>query len=578
MIWAGSLFVLLGLLFLMPVIMLVIGIFTTEPLGQGADWSFSAFSVLATPNVQSAFIASTVIAIVTSIAGVTIAAVFAFLSERTDAPLRRLITPAMLVMFATPSIYYALGFSLLANPYTGLLNDVARILWGSTGPVVNIESWGGLLTVLTFRTVAFVYLLMVAAFRAIDRAHEDASLASGATPLTTFLRIDLPIIAPALSGAAIYAMIAGLQSFDTPLILGQPVGIVPLASLVYGLIDRQFPPQYSHAGLLGTILVVIALAMATLQHRLLGRKSFVSIGGKGARPEPHRLGRWGAAAGSFIALYLLIVQIIPFGMLIFSAFQPYPGVYGTLTLQHFSRVLASPRTTTAVTTTIALSVGVSFVSMVLALAIAVVSNRLSAVWGALMRSLVLIPFAMPGIVTAVAIVWAYISIPGLRELYGTVWLMAIGLVVVVMPFALHQAQSGLSQIAPELYASAQVSGAPPARAFADIVLPLILPHFLTGWFLAAIAIAGTLDIPLLLGSPHVTTIAAEVFDLSAQGKVAQAAALLIMLVGGLSLAGLLCLAVRRWARNSVMRRVMARANATHNRLNPFSASVQGATR
>ncbi|MBF3217614.1 hypothetical protein HKT45_40730, partial [Pseudomonas aeruginosa] len=89
-------------------------------------------------------------------------------------------------MFSLPSLFYALGFELLANPYTGLLNS----LLGT--PALNIESFTGLALVNGFRCIAFTYLFLLGPVRAMATEQEEASRVSGRGALASFWRIGLP--------------------------------------------------------------------------------------------------------------------------------------------------------------------------------------------------------------------------------------------------------------------------------------------------------------------------------------------------------------------------------------------------
>lgn len=528
----------LGLLFLWPLAMLFIGSFRTSPLSGNAGWTLQGVQRLADPHVQASFGVSILLGVVTTVAGIALATIFAFLSERSDAPFRRLIMPAMLVMYATPTLFYALGFSLLANPFTGVLNDLVRMLTGTAMTLFNVESLAGIIVVTTFRVVAFSYLFIVAGFRAIDRTLDDASLTSGVGQFETLWRIDLPLLAPAITGAAMITLVAGLHTFDIAIILGEPAGIRTVATQIYHILNASLPPDFALASLLGSLVVLIALGLGYLQYRLLGGRSFVTVGGKGASREPYRLGAWRWAAGAFIAGYLCVAEVAPILTLVHATLQPFPGVYGALTFVHFQRVLDAPDTQLALTNTFILAVGVGGEGMALAFWIAGFSQRLSHRGASALRLAATLPYAVPGVVAAIAITWGFISLPGLRQLYGTLALMAIGLVVVIIPYAVQMAYAALAQIAPELRQAAELHGASRLRSFFDVTAPLVAPQFLFGWYISAVAVAGNLDVPLLLGGPGLVTVAAMVFDLSLQGKIGQAAALLLLLLSIAIVAGL----------------------------------------
>lgn len=346
----------------------------------------------------------------------------------------------------------------------------------------------------------------------------------------------------------ILAFVAGLHAFDIPLILGQAAGIEVLSTAIYDLLVHAYPPQYATASALSLLLVLVAAALSLLQARVIGRRSFVTVAGKATRQHRLRLGCWGLAGDAAILAFVLAAVVGPFLSLLLGSLQSVPGVLDSVTLVHYQRVFQRPGMMDAVRTTALLAVGVGALAMSLAVLLAQAGQALSARARSALRLMTLIPFAMPGIVTALAVMWAYVGVPGLRQIYGTVWMLVLALVVVVLPFAMQAAQAASAQIAPELTAAARVSGASAPRALVDVVGRLIAPSVLTGWFLVAIAIAGNLDVPLLLGTPTLGTVASHIYQLQTQGQLGDATALLVATMAGLFAAGLAGLgAVRLFA-------------------------------
>ncbi len=545
-LWPLPVFVVLALLLVWPAIMLALGTLRTAPPGLPGSWSVEpALGLFGLRKLGVAAGSSALLAALSTAIGIVAAAAFAFMAQRTDLRLRRLITPTMVVVYATPSLFHGLGFSLLGNPAVGFANALLRAAFGPQAGIVNVESWPGLVTVVAVRATAFSYLLLAPAFMALDRAHEDASLVSGVGRFGTFLRIDLPLLTPALTGAAILSLIAGLHSFDIPLLLGQGAGIEVLSTLIYDLLVHAYPPEYAKASTLALGLVAIAVVLSLLQARLIGRRSFVTVAGKASRQHRLRLGAWGAPANAAVLLFVLAGVAAPFLSLLLGSFQSVPGVLDSFTLVHYERVFRRPGMMDALRTTALLALGVGALAMGLAVILAQAGQAMSARSRAALRLMTLIPFAMPGIVIALAVMWAYVGVPGLRQIYGTAWMLMLALIVTVLPFAMQTAQSATAQIGPDLAAAARISGASALKALFDIVGRLIAPSILTGWFLVAIAIAGNLDVPLLLGTPTLSTVASHIYLLQTQGQLGDATALLVATMAGMFAAGLAGLGIVR---------------------------------
>lgn len=546
---ALGLFLVLGVLLVLPACMLLLGVVRSAPPSMNGHWTLAAFAEAWTdPDLFGAVQNSIVIGVVTTGIGLVLALAFAMTAQRTDAAVRRIITPLMLMMFATPSLFYAVGYSLLANSAGGLLNTALHLAFGLPIDLLDAETWPGVLAAMTFRATAFMYLFIVGPVAALSRSAEEASLMSGFGPVATMWRINLPMLAPALTGAAILGFVASLQAFDTALILAEPAGIHVVSTEIYDLLTGSSPPRYALASLASVALILVVGLLVLVQARMLGGRSFVTVSGRAQGARRTRLGWAGPVISALVVLYLLVAEVLPLISLLVASLQRFPGVFTGMSPMHYVRAFHQPGVAQSFGTTLLLALVAGGGAMMLALLAAQIGRRLSSTGRATLRFVTLLPFAMPGIVTALAITWAYVSLPGLRALYGTIWIMAVALIVVVLPFTMQSAQAALAQIGRELEEASRASGASPLRTTVRIVAPLIAPSFFAGWFVAAVIIAGNLDVPLLLGSPGLTTIAARIYALNAQGQVGDAAALLTVLLAGLAVLGAAGLGLRRLRR------------------------------
>lgn len=552
----APLFAALFVLLVWPLFMLAVGSFRTAAPGFPGQWTLEAWATaFRGAGTGEAIRNSLAISFITTLAATTLAAGLAFLSERTDAPLRRWITPALVVMFATPGLFYAVGYALLGNAYTGLLNRAIQIVTGTGWAPIDLETWPGLLSVMVLKKVSVIYLFLIGPFRALDPTHDEASLVAGAGPFATFLRIDLPILAPALTGAILLGVVTGLQAFDMIVILGWPLDIQVITTKIFEFVNLSAQPDYARASVLSLTLLGVIAVLSLIQAKVLGSRSFFTVSGKSRETRRLPLGRARPLFGALIGAYLVAAAALPIGAVAFSSVQPFPGVYENLSLRNYAYVLQIPRILDSLWNTLVLALSVGLGAMVLAV-LAVQAGRSGGKRAAeVIRFTTLIPLAMPGVVTALAIAWAFVSTPGLQQLYGTIQLVGLAMVACVIPFAMQAASAAIAQISPELQEAARISGASGARALFDVVLRLIAPSFLVGWFMAAILVSGNLDVPLLLNAPGAQPIAAVIYDLNSRGDFSIACALLILVLlakAGVGLGGYALLkgaaqvARRRW--------------------------------
>ena len=158
------------------------------------------------------------------------------------------------------------------------------------------------------------------------------------------------------------------------------------------------------------------------------------------------------------------------------------------TLANYSSVLTDPDTWAAVWVTIKFSMGTVIGSVILGLAAALVLN-LSFPGRAVVRALIILPWAVPHVVSALIWQWLYNPDFGVINYVLTLlpfvetgpnWLsdpdFALTAVVIVnvwktYPFAALVLLAGLQTIPDEIYEASSIDGAGPFRRFLDITLP-----------------------------------------------------------------------------------------------------------
>ncbi len=520
------------LLFVWPVAMLVWGSFRTAAPGQGGQWSRSGLtSALTNGAVWHAFLDSLLLSGATVVLATALAVYLAWLVTRTRTPLRHIVTPTAVLIFAMPPLFFALSWSMLGRQPSGLIDKVLNSLLGVTP--LNIESWFGLIAVSVMGATAAEYLLLLGPFRALNPALEEASEACGASRFTTFFRVVLPSLAPSILGVSILGFVFGMGLLTTPLLLGEPAGIYVLPTEIYRLIEGETPADYAGASTLSLLLVIVVLLLVAGQSRLLGRRHFTTVTGKSRRYEPAEIGAWKWVGTAVIALYALFAMILPLGQFVLGSFEPYFGVYDHLTLNNYRTVLHDPAATQSFRTTFIVAVVAGVAATALGVWITLTAQRSESWLRRLPEICVWLLWAIPGITLSLGILWAYLSVPGVRSLYGTQWIVLVALIVGTTPIASRAVGGPIGQVGRELEEAARTSGAG-ARfdPTVGILVRLIAPEsFLVSWFLAGIVASGNLDIPLLLASSNNQTVPLLAYNQFNQGYLSQSAATFCLLIG-----------------------------------------------
>ncbi|MEU9746614.1 ABC transporter permease [Streptomyces niveus] len=528
----AALLALVGILYVLPIAMTVYGAFRTAPPGLPGAFSLTGLiDAFSDSRTYSTLGNSLWLAVMAGSSATALAVAFAWIVSRTDTALRGFVTPLMAVVLATPPLFFSLAWNLLGTPEFGLLNEAL----GAAGLPDTLAVTGrwGVWFVLSLKLCSLGYFILIGPFLAMDRRLEEASLIAGAGRLKTFVRVNVPVTGPAVLSVFIIAFIIGLIVLDIPLIIGRPAGFQVFSTQIFDFANNDIPPNYAAASALAMIFIAVVVALVAIKWRLLDRRQFTTVSGKGAKPEPWDVGRWTWLCNTFIVVYALLAVVLPVTQIVLGSLQPVFGV-NRFSADNYTALLDDPQVMPALINTAQYAVIGGALAVALPLLMAMVGRHGSL---RLRRGLELatwLPWAVQGIILGLALVWTFLSVPFLRSLFGTVTIVLIGLVVASTPVAGRAMDAALAQIGRELEESARVSGASSLRTGVGIVARLILPSCLAAWLITAIQIVGNFEVPILLSRPANQPVAVLVYQLNAQGQVTQAAALFVLVLGAVA--------------------------------------------
>jgi iron(III) transport system permease protein len=537
------LLVVVGALVLYPTYMLFYGSLWSARPGFPGHFTIEHYLATATsPDTYRVLWTSLLIVAGKTILATLIAVYLAWLVTRTDVPFRSLIEIVAPLPFFVPGLLTAIGWAMLANPRNGTLNQaVAGALGIEEGPF-NVYSYGGIIFVMALHSAAFVYLLIVAAFRNLDASLEESARLSGAGGWTVFRAVTLPLVLPALSGAVILTFISGLEAFETPVVLATPARIFLFTNEIHYAMTVSVPPNIGRAMTLGVWLVALTLLLVALQWRLLGRRSYTTVTGKGYRPQVVELRAWRWPAFALFLLYALVAVALPIGQIFATSFFPVFGRldWSLFTLDNYGQVLTDPLLGRALRNTLFLAVVGGAILVVLSGLVAYVVVRTKFVARRLLELISWLPWTLPGIVLSLAMLWAYIRVPGL---YGTIFILLVAYVTHGLPLGTRALSGTLAQFSPDLEESARMSGASWWTTFTRILLAFLRPGIVAAWLLLAALFIRTLSIPVMLMAPGNEVLAVLTLNYWDQGqgqRVAVVAMLMLLLLVGLMLVELAC--------------------------------------
>ncbi len=461
---------------------------------------------------------------------VAIGGLLAWLVTRTDLPWKKTIRALVMASFVTPPFLGAFAWTLLAGPNAGALNKFYRFLTGSEEALFNIFTMSGLIFVMALYSFPYVFSMIANVCELISSDLEDAAEILGANKWHIAWTVTLPLAMPALIGGFILAFLQSLSLFGTPAILGLPAGLHTITTQIWALF--QYPPRLDMAAAFSVPLLLATMGLIALQKRLLGRKGYSTVGGKGAQKRLIRLG-WGRIPVLLFVLGILSLSVfLPYWILLKAALSQawaLPLTWDNFTLKNLSFAFFEyGDTQLAIYNTFKLGILTATIGTVLATLIAYITNRNLFRGARYLSFFALAPLVIPGIVLAVGLFIAYTRPP--LVLYGTVWILFVAYLTKEMPIGFSQAESTFKSIHPELEDASRIIGANRLTSLIDVTAPLARSGLIAAWSFIFIGVIRELSASILLFAPKSKVVSVVIFDLKEEGQVGVIAVLGILLL------------------------------------------------
>jgi len=474
--------------------------------------------VFTDPHLQKALWNTVVLAFWVGLASLAIGAPMAWLSARTDLPGKRVIRGLMMASFVTPPFLGAFAWVMLAGPNAGVLNKLYRALTGAEDPLVNIFSMPGLIFVVALYTFPYVFIMIANTLELIASDLEEAASILGAGRLQVALTVTLPMVAPAILSGFILAVLQALALFGSPAILALPAGFHTITTQIWALF--HYPPKVEMAAAFSIPLLLATALLLLLQKRLLGRRGYASVGGKGGQRRRIPLGVWRYPALLGCLAVLACSIFLPYGILAKAAFSrawAQPMTWENFTLGNFwFTFFQYSSTQSAILNTIELGIMTACVGAGLAALLAYIANRKLILGHQLLTFLALAPVVIPGVVLAVGLFVAYTRPPLL--LYGTLWILFVAYVTKEMPVGYSQSDATFRGIHPELEEAGRILGAGRLRILKEITAPLARSGIIATWCFIFIGVIRELSASIILFTPGTKVISVVIFDLKEEGQ------------------------------------------------------------
>jgi len=437
--------------------------------------------------------------------------VMAWILTRTNVPGRHMFEQLMAVPYYLTPLLGALAWSLLGSPESGFINQIWRAV-GGNGHLIDINTAYGIAWVMALFEGSVAFVMIAAVMKSMDPALEEASQIMGASRIRTMLRITLPLVVPGVLGAAIFVFAEMLGSFAAALVLGLPSRYYVITTAIYQLV-QQYPPKIQIAAAMGVSLFAVMFFMLFLYRRIVMTGSYVTITGKAFRPRVADIGPLRYVLLGVCLLYLFAAVGLPLVTLLYASLQKIAVAFpaaGNWTLENFRVAVTMNAVRSALTNSLLLGFGTATIGVVLMGLLTWLIYRSRLPGSGLIEYMVMFPQAVPRLVFAFGLMWAWVVFP--IPIYGTLWLLLIAYLTVFLPLGVRTIAGVMLQIDKSLEECAQMCGASWAFRVRTVTIPLLVPGLVAAWLLLFIASVRELGASILLMGPHSKVITPSIVE------------------------------------------------------------------
>ena len=484
----------------LPLVYLVVR--ATE-LGWSESWRIASSA-----RTRDLLWSTVLLAVAVTAASVVIAVPLAWLTTRTNLPARRFFLVVTALPLAVPTYVGSWAMIGALGPRGMLQGALERF---GVDSIPSIYGFWGAFAVLTLFSYPYVLLNVRAAYRRLDPSLEEASRSLGQPWTTTFRRVVLPQLRPSIVSGSLLVSLYTLSDFGAVAMLRYDTFTRAIYTQYRGALDR------SSAAVLGLVLVVLTLVILMGEQRSRRGEHMHRLHAGGARPaNPVRLGAWRWPAAASITVFVSLALVVPLGVI---------GFWLRRGIAAGEPVMPA---TSLITNSLSASLVAAAVAVMAAWPVAAMTVRHAGRLATFVERLSWSGYALPGIVVALSLV--FLGIGRAPWAYQTFAMLILAYVVLFLPQAIGAVRTSLLQVTPSVEEASWLLGAGRLRTLARVIIPLTRPGTFAGFALVFLTTMKELPATLLLAPTGFSTLATRIWNATAEGFMARAAAPALALV------------------------------------------------
>lgn len=441
------------------------------------EFNLSNLSILgdifSRPLWRKALIYSLSLASGTTVCGLIVAAILAWVRTQYKFPLARLIDLTAWALMIIPSFILAQGWV-----YFSAGNGVAKAWLGLTWMNDFVFSYPGLVTVMTLCKWPMAYITIRTALEWEPIRLMHAARMNGANSFRVFKDVQLPLMLPALCSAAMLIFMDTVGDYGLSSTITAVYSFPTLPYTIYSAICTS-PARFDMAGVLSLCLMLLIVVAMVIQYKALGSKRFDFLDNGTQQSVAKTISKGKTSLISiFSGIFLAIAIGIPIGSSLIMSFSSAISIEKfSFTLDNYKNILLSDSTLlTGIGHSLGLAVIAAAVGLVIAFGCAYVLTYSKTPLKKAIDMTTLIAMAVPGVVLGVGYIFVWNQkwlVPLGLHLYGTPAILVLAVVAAAIPLINRILVAGMAKIPESLLIAAQMQGAGFVTKIKTILLPLL---------------------------------------------------------------------------------------------------------
>ncbi len=445
----------------------------------------------------------------------------ALLVSRLEFKLAALVSILPLITLVVPDVVVAAAWILLLGKqgvFTGWLALIGI-------EVPSLYSWWGMIFVMTLNTYVYAFVIMLGAFKLMDKSLEEAALGLGRPMPRVLTGVTKPLMLPSLLSATLIVFTHVIGSFGIPAILGARHPVLAVKAYNEFVSEMGGNPQMQTT--MAAILIGLGILVLIIQKIWVEKKQVQMEAGR--TPEKIRLTGFNRFLANFTIAFVLILSLLPAVVVVITAFTPSIGPvlhYGSFTLKNIKYALL--RAPDPLYNSIFLASIATFVGVIFSIVCAYLIVKRRCWLTSALDVIVMLPLTIAGTVLGIALINTFNAGP--IVLTGTWIIMVLAYFLRRTPLSVRAAVGPLHNLKDSVEEASISLGVPSLKTFFKVVLPVMWPSVSSAAVLMWVTSLSELSATIVLYYGGMNTMPIEIFQQVDSGRLAIASAYSVLLL------------------------------------------------